>query len=80
MTINELRKELKAIGFKVKLERMSFGRVATFTNLDGKSLPSIFFSLEDREPWQPLIDYRINNDSRLKELREADLIGGLLIR
>ena len=43
MKLSELRKELKAIGFKVKTESLSFGKYATFTNMDGHTMPSIFF-------------------------------------
>jgi len=79
MKLTELRKELKAIGFKVKTESLSFGKYATFTDMNGKSLPSIFFGEEHRQVWLPLIEYRTNNNARLVELTKSDYICGLTI-
>ena len=79
MKLSELRKELKAIGFKVKIESLSFGKYATFTNMDGHTMPSIFFGEEHRLKWFPLIDYRTVNHERLVELTKSDYICGLTI-
>jgi hypothetical protein len=79
MKLSELRKELKAIGFKVTTKSLSFGKYATFTNMDGHTMPSIFFGEEHRLKWFPLIDYRTVNHERLVELTISDSIRGLTI-
>lgn len=77
MTLAELRRELKAIGYKVKLSSVSFGRVATYTDLDGNIVPSIFFGEDTRQQVIDLIEYRQNNRDRLKEFGKANGIVGL---
>ena len=79
MKLSELRKELKAIGFKVKTESLSFGKYAIFTNMNGDKMPSIYFGEEHRQQWLPLIEYRTNNHNRLAELTKSDYITGLTI-
>lgn len=77
MTISDLRKELKAIGFKVKLTSMSFGKHAVYCNADGIEMPSIFFGESARQSWIKLIEYREVNRERLKELGKSNQIIGL---
>lgn len=79
MTLSELRKELKAIGFKVKLTSMSWGRAATFTDISGNPLPSVFGTVEALQPWRPLTHYRVVNYERLRELANNEIITGLTI-
>lgn len=78
MTIDELRKELKGLGYKVKLTSMSWGRAATYTDLEGKEMPSIA-TKEVWDKWQTLNGYRLNNADRLKELGINEGITGLII-
>jgi len=79
MKLTELRKELKAIGYKVKTETLSFGKCATFTDSNGLSMPSIYFCEEHRLKWLPLIEYRTVNHDRLVELTKSDSISGLTL-
>ena len=78
MKLSELRKELKAIGFKVKVTTFSFGRHATYQSLDGRDQPSIYFGEEHRQEWIKLIEYQSMNLARLKVLKEDEKISGLL--
>ena len=78
MKLAELRKELKAIGYKVKVTRYSFGKHATYQSLSGYDRPSIFFSEEQRQEWFPLHEYQLMNLARLKVLRADEQISGLI--
>lgn len=78
MTLAQLRKELKAIGYKVKVTTFSFGRHATYQSLDGRDQPSIYFGEEHRQEWIKLIEYKLMNLARLKQLRADANISGLL--
>jgi len=78
MTLAQLRKELKAIGYKVKIETFSFGKFATYHSLDGRKRPSIYFNEEQRKEWYELNEYQLMNLDRLKQLRADAKISGLL--
>jgi predicted HTH domain antitoxin len=79
MTISELRKELKSLGYKVRLTKMTWGRHATFLSNDGRDMPSIYFNEEQRQEWIKLIDYRQQNQERLHSLGALEHITGLRI-
>jgi len=55
--INEVRRELKKLGFKVRLKNLSWGPHAEFYDYEGNAFPSMF-SKETLERWKPLIDYK----------------------
>jgi hypothetical protein len=78
MSITELRKELKSIGFKVKLTSMSWGRAATYTDMDGNHRPMIFFCDEKIKEWRPLTHYINDNHERLRSLANSEKITGLI--
>jgi len=78
MKLVELRKELKEIGYKVKVTNFSFCKHATFHSLDGRKRPSIFFSQEQRQEWISLHEFQVKNLTRLRVLRENENIIGLL--
>ena len=56
-TINELRKEIKTMGFKVSVKTLSWGPHATFKDKTGHELPDIFLGEQDLNKWKPLIQY-----------------------
>ncbi len=73
-TLKELRKELKAIGFKLTTKTLSFGKYATYKDIRNNELPSIF-TTESKKHWQPLINLLTkNNDSLLKLSKEKNII------
>lgn len=71
MKLSELRKELKAIGYKVKTETLSYGKHATFTDMTGTALPTMFGGEEHRKQWIVLIDYLTANKERLIDLSQG---------
>ena len=58
MDINEARKQLKELGFRLKTESLSWGIHATVLDLDGVRMPSIF-SPESLRKWKVAIDWRL---------------------
>ena len=77
-TIQELRKAIKLLGFKVSTQSMSYGQHATYKTLDSKhSLTYSVFSQETLAIWSPLFAWRKEHREELKELREATGIYGL---
>jgi hypothetical protein len=76
-SLNELRKELKAIGYNVRTKTYSWGQsVRYFQISDGRELPTIF-TKESLEHWQPLLKFLRDNTARLKELNKRTKIYGL---
>jgi hypothetical protein len=69
MKLTELRKELKVIGYKVKTTTLSFGKHATYTDMTGEELPTMFRGEAEIAIWSTLINYLKDNDRRLLELR-----------
>lgn len=80
-TIAELRKALKAIGFKVKTEKMSWGRHATYQDLEGNTLPFIYHGdgVYSNAHWEPLNAFLLGNKTHLRELGKKENITGLQI-
>ena len=62
MELKEARKQLRELGFKIKTERLTWGRHATIVDSDGRALPSLL-TREDRAKWQPAIDWRNGLDA-----------------
>ena len=62
MELSKFRKELKSLGFKVKVNSMSWGYHATITDMEGNKMPTIF-TKTTLEYWKPVISF-------LKDLKE----------
>jgi len=78
-TLSELRKELKAIGYKVKTKSMSYGRHATFVHIASDTeLTFNVFTAETLETWKPLFDFKKANKESLDIIRKAEQIYGLI--
>ena len=65
MDLKQVRKELKALGFKVTIQTLSWGPHATIKDMKyEKSLPSIFVHGENTkeymtlEYWRPAIEFK----------------------
>ena len=57
MEISELKKVLKPLGFKVKVQSLSYGRHATITDLAGtRKLTGNVFTADTLAFWSPAID------------------------
>jgi len=79
MKIYQLRKELRAIGFKVKTESLSWGKHATFTDMEGNDYPSLFFSDAERNKWNPLRHHLDTHREELCSVKEEEGIMGLMV-
>ena len=77
MTLSQLRKELKAMGYKLKLTSVSWGRAATFHKADGKQRPTIYFTVDQREEWRELNQWLDTHYDEICELAKEELITGL---
>lgn len=78
LTMNELRRALKPIGFTVKTKSYSHGSHATYETLDGNKLTYNVFTQETMPLWKALFTWKNEHQAELKELREATGIIGLL--
>ena len=79
MTLSELRKKIKAIGFKVTTENFSFGRHATYVHIEsGKRLTFSVFTDELLVRWKPLLDFTTANRDALRELQKVEDLRGLV--
>ena len=56
LTVNELRKKLKSIGFNLKIETFSFGKHGSVIRNDTKETMPTMFTEESKKEWQPAID------------------------
>lgn len=68
-TLQQLRKELKTLGFKVKIKTYSFGKSLIFTDNDGNESPTIF-TKETLEKWSKLVEYKEKNKVAIKKIRK----------
>jgi len=67
-TIQDIRKAVKPLGFKLKTRSLSWGLHATWADGEGNTCPSIF-SPETLAKWQPLLDFRRENGDALRALK-----------
>lgn len=66
-TINDLRKELKPLGFTVAIESQSYGKHAIYRHIATKEQLTFNVFTPDRlAVWGPLIEWREKNKDRLK--------------
>ena len=63
-TLNDIRKALKTLGFKVRTVTFSWGRQAIYCDADGVEMPSIFTN-NSLAKWKPLIDWGRENQEML---------------
>ena len=73
MTIPELRKQVKELGFSLKISTLYYGKHADFYK--GKErLPQIFAGKSHLEAWQPLIDF-LNRCPEVKDESGCKVFG-----
>jgi hypothetical protein len=70
MKLSELRKELKSIGFKLKVKTMSWGPHITFYHIAGEQRPQIYHTQDQFDKWFPLNDWLTNHQSEIAELKK----------
>jgi len=76
-TINDIRKQIKPLGFNIRIKSFSYGPHAQWINMaTGLVLPTVF-SRESLIDWQPLLDWRLQHDAELQALADQSLIYGL---
>jgi hypothetical protein len=78
-TLSKVRKDLKAIGFKIQIESFSFGRVAKFIHPESGWHSKIsVYGREDAENVQKLIVYCSVNKDLLGKVKDEDSVLGML--
>ena len=77
-TLPEIRKELKALGYKISIKTLSHGPHATFETLDGDRNTGNAYSPESLAKWEKLFAWQQANKARLVELKAATGIYGLV--
>lgn len=76
-TINDLRKALKPIGYKIKTKSLSFGRYATLVHVEtGDELTYNVFTAETLARWQPAFDFFKANAEAIETIAETEEITG----
>lgn len=75
--ITDVRKAIKPLGFRLTSRAYSYGRHVTYTDLTGKPMPSIFSSQDDLAKWRPLINWKKEHETELKEIRANTGVYGL---
>jgi hypothetical protein len=80
MTLNQLRKELKKIGFTVKTETLSWGRHASIIHLESGLRVSKggVYSKEQAEAFQPFHEFKEKHLQDFKDVKESEGIYGLV--
>lgn len=77
-TINDLRKQLKPLGFNVRTKALSWGTHAEYFRIaDHKTVPTIF-THETLAEWKPFLDWRKENRVALQEIRRVTGVIGLV--
>lgn len=78
-TIADVRKALKPLGYTVKTQSFSFGRSATYKHIaSGSELTGNVFTVETRDKWIALFDWRKANRETLLAIRESEDCSGLV--
>lgn len=69
MELKEARKQLRELGFKIQVQRLSWGRHAIFINEDNERFPSLF-TPEQRAKWLPLINWLEKLEEQIEDKGE----------
>ena len=73
MKLSELRKDVKALGFKVKTQRFSFGRYITYIHTKtGLSTAGNVFDQDGYKIMKPLWDYLQANKENILTIAENE--------
>ncbi len=77
-SLSDLRKELKELGFKIKTERMSWGRHATYVHT--ATGEGFMFNVCDKQTfdrWAPLCKFLRDHRDEVIALKETEGLFGL---
>ena len=78
-TLNDLRKALRPLGYKVKTKTLSWGPHATYVHIaSGEECTANVFTVETLAKWTPLFAWIKANVETLRALREKTGTVGLL--
>ena len=76
--LQQLRKVLKEMGYKVKTKSMSWGRHVTYGHIEsGDWLTYNIFTKETFDRWRPLMEWLESNADVLLELKKSEGLYGL---
>jgi hypothetical protein len=80
MTLNQLRKELKQIGFQVKTETLSWGKHASIIHIESGLRVSKggVYSKEQAESFQVFHEFKEKHLQDFKNIKESEGIIGLV--
>jgi hypothetical protein len=80
MTLNQLRKELKQIGFQVKTETLSWGKHASIIHIESGLRVSSggVYSKEQAESFQVFHEFKEKHLQDFKNIKESEGIIGLV--
>jgi hypothetical protein len=80
MTLNQLRKELKKIGFKLKIETLSWGRHANIIHEESglRVCSAGVYSKEQAESFQVFHEFKEKHLQHFKDIKESEGIVGLV--
>ena len=78
-TLNDLRKAIKPLGYKVKTKALSWGPHATYVHAaTGEECTANVFTSDTLAKWLPLFDWIKANADNLRSLREKTGTVGLM--
>lgn len=78
-TIADVREAIKPLGYSVSTKRSSWGSCATYSHVEtGEKLNGNVFTIESREKWIVLFNWRESNREALKAVRQNENCTGLL--
>jgi hypothetical protein len=80
MTLNQLRKELKKIGFQLKIETLSWGRPANIIHIESGLRVSKggVYSKEQAEAFQAFHEFKEKHIQDFNDIKESERIVGLV--
>jgi hypothetical protein len=80
MTLNQLRKELKKIGFTVKTETLSWGRHASIVHLESglRVSKAGIYTKEQAEAFEVFHEFKEKHLQDFKDIKESEGIVGLV--
>ena len=79
MTLSDVRKAIKPLGYKLKTQLMSWGRHATYIHIaSGQAMTFNVFTADLVERWKPLFDWRKAHNEGLQRVRENENVRGLV--
>jgi len=78
-TINDVRKAIKPLGYKLKTNQISWGRAVTYIHIaTNTELNFNVFTADSLATWKPLLDWLKDNREQLRVVRDNEGCIGLV--